>query len=163
MLGAATTKMRQMWLIDAEWIPIKDGNLSALELFLRHYTARESRKIRQFIGPGEKMALITPTADALFCWRKFIDDSGQQGVNCAVFRNESSVLSSHLILKAEAFAWERWPSQRLYTYVDPKKVRSSNPGFCFVAAGWKQCGISKSGKWIFEKMPPRLDTIRPLA
>jgi hypothetical protein len=31
----------------------------------------------------------TGDADALFVWRKFIDDSGQQGVNCAVFRNES--------------------------------------------------------------------------
>ena len=47
------------------------------------------------------MVLINQEATALFVWRKFIDKSGQQGINCAVFRNESGCLSSELIIEAE--------------------------------------------------------------
>lgn len=144
------------------WVPIRDGNLTALALFLRHYTARQQRKIRQFIGPGEKLPLLTKDARALFVWRKFIDDcidartgERQRGVNCAVFRNEGSTaapLSSHLILAAEIEAWSRWPGERLYTYVMPEKIRSCNPGYCFKKAGWRSCGVSGSGKLVLEKL-----------
>lgn len=87
----------------------------------------------------------------MFVWRKFIDDSGQEGVNCAVFRNEGPVLSSELIRQADAIADFVWPRERHYTYVDPKAVRSTNPGFCFVAAGWRKCGMTKGGLLIFER------------
>jgi len=39
---------------------------------------------------------------ALFVWRKFEDDSGQKGINCSIFRNESDILSSDLIREADA-------------------------------------------------------------
>jgi hypothetical protein len=107
-----------------------------------------------FVGPGEKMLLMTTDGRALFVWRKFISGDGQQGVNCAVFRNESDVLSSELILEAEQLAWNRWPGERLYTYVNAKAIQSSNPGFCFLKAGWKRCGITKVNKLvILEKYP----------
>jgi hypothetical protein len=99
------------------------------------------------------MVLLTPGGDALFIWRKFKDDSGQQGVNCAAFRNESELLSSDLITEAMGLAWVRWPGQRLYTYIDPKRVRSTNPGYCFLAAGWHKWGTTKNGKLILEALP----------
>jgi hypothetical protein len=37
------------------------------------------------------------------------------------------------------------------TYVDRKKVRSSNPGFCFLAAGWRRCGTTRSGLEVLER------------
>jgi hypothetical protein len=74
---------------------------------------------------------------ALFVWRKFIDASGQQGVNCAVFRNEGGVLSSLLIRESCAIAWARWPGERLYTYVNPRVVHGD--GACFKHAGWRKC------------------------
>ena len=43
-----------------------------------------------------------------------------------------------------AAAWRRWPGARFYTYVNPRRVRSVNPGFCFKAAGWRLCGITKT-------------------
>jgi hypothetical protein len=89
------------------------------------------------------MVLLTPDDKALFVWRKFISGDGQQGVNCAVFRNESAARSSDLIRAAQAMAWERWPGSRLYTYVNPRKIRSNNPGCCFIKAGWKRCGMTK--------------------
>lgn len=138
------------------WIHIKDGNPSAMSLFCRHYTARQRRKVYQFVGPGEKEVLMTADAKALFVWRKFISDAGETGVNCAVFRNEGSDAgrSSDLILAADRIAWQRWPGERLYTYVDACKVRPKrDPGRCFLKAGYRQCGATKSGKLIFEKLP----------
>jgi len=63
-------------------------------------------------------------------------------------------LSSELIRAAEVFAWDRWPGQRLYTYVNPRKVQSRNPGYCFLMAGWRKCGVTKTRRLIiFEKCP----------
>jgi hypothetical protein len=138
----------------ATWMQVKDGNPTAMSIFLRHYTAKQKRKVYQFVGPGEKMVLLTPDVRALFVWRKFIDDcEGQYGVNCAVFRNEGSERSSDLIRAAVDVARLRWPIERLYTYVDGTRVKSSNPGWCFIAAGWRVCGRTRSGLRILEILP----------
>jgi hypothetical protein len=139
------------------WICVKDGNPSGLALYKRHYSARkyaDGRSPKLFCGPGEKIVLLTPEHDALFVWRKFIDASGQRGVNCAVFRNESPRLSSDLILDAMRLAWDRWPGERLYTYVNPRKICSRNAGYCFFMAGWQKCGTTKGGLRILDRYPP---------
>lgn len=128
------------------WCECRDGDEAARALFQKHYSYkphRDGRKPKLFVGPGEKMVLITECAQALFVWRKFKSDNNQQGVNCAVFRNETGILSSLLILDAETVAHRRWPGQRFYTYVNPRRIRSSNPGACFKKAGWRQCGTTK--------------------
>jgi hypothetical protein len=137
------------------WCAAKDGDEYGRHLFHRHYSRRvyrDGRKPKLFCGPGFKLVLISPKEDALFVWRKFKDDSGQQGINCAIFRNESNQLSSAMILEAERIAWARWPGERFYTYVKASKVRSCNPGYCFICAGWRRCGMTKSGLLILEKV-----------
>jgi hypothetical protein len=127
------TKMPNWWLTT-------DGDRACLEMYERHYSCYEYKdaRIRKlFVGPGEKVVLRTWRGDAFFVWRKFIDDSGQVGVNCAAFRNESGILSSRLIREAEAVAGCLWPNMRRYTYVDSEAVRSGLPGNCFLLAGWK--------------------------
>lgn len=89
----------------------------------------------------------------MFVWKKFIDASGQQGVNCSIFRNESKYKASLLIRQADAIANFCWPGERHYTYVDARRIRSKNPGCCFKAAGWKPCGNTKSGLLILEFNP----------
>jgi hypothetical protein len=112
-----------------------------------------------FVGPGEKEVLVTPDAGALFVWRKFKDDAvpPQKGVNCAVFRREWGALSSTLIRAAEKIAWERWPNERLYTYVNANKAnkvrRKRDYGRCFLRAGWRRDGMTKTGLLIFHKLP----------
>jgi len=138
------------------WIPTKDGDARARWLFERHYSHYlygNGRQSKLFVGPGEKLVLLSPKCDALFVWRKFRSANGQEGVNCAVFRNESNVLSSLLIIDAERIASIKWPTEhRFYTYVNPSAVRSSNPGCCFKCAGWHFCGLTKIRKLlIFEK------------
>jgi hypothetical protein len=139
------------------WFAVKDGNAVARSIFNRHYSRHfytDGRKPKLFVGPGEKMVLLTPDGTALFVWRKFISADGQQGINCAIFRNEGEVLSSELILEAEQLAWSRWPGERLYTYVSSAKIKSVNPGYCFKIAGWKDCGMTKVNKLtILEKYP----------
>jgi len=125
------------------WYLTKDGDRTALALYERHYSCHhyaDGRRRTLFAGPGEKIVLRTGDGDALFVWRKFIDASGEDGINCAVFRNEGPFLSSELIRQADAIAAFVWPRKRHYTYVDPRAVRSSNPGFCFMAAGWRKTG-----------------------
>ena len=95
------------------------------------------------MGPGEHLVLMTMDALALFVWRKFRDASGQQGINCAIFRNEGPIRSSELVLEADALAWGKWPGQRLYTYVNAGKIQSPNPGYCFKKAGWHYVGQTK--------------------
>lgn len=137
------------------WWQVRDGDASAVALFGRHYSRRiyaDGRNVRLIVGPGEKLVLITADARALFAWRKFISDDGQQGVNCAIFRNEGHhLLASELIQAADAVAWKRWPGERHYTYVNPGRIRSSNPGYCFKMAGWRLCGETKSGLHILER------------
>lgn len=137
----------------SHWYQFKDGHPGALALYERHYSAyqyADGRERKLFMGPGEKLVLLTRGEDALFAWRKFVDDSGQQGVNCAVFRNESATLSSELIREAMAIAWLRWPGERLYTYVNGAAIESTNPGYCFIQAGWKRAGTTKGGLVILE-------------
>lgn len=127
------------------WIPVRDGNPTCAAMYDRHYSRNPaSRGNRRVVGPGERMVLLTPCARALLVWRKFISKDQQDGVNCAIFRNEGAGQSSDLIRAAMALAWQRWPGQRLYTYVNPRRVLSANPGYCFKRAGWRLCGITKT-------------------
>jgi hypothetical protein len=128
----------------------------ARELFDRHYSRKhyaDGRMPKLFVGPGEKAVLVTETYDAIFVWRKFISGDGQQGVNCSVFRNESSILSSRLILEAESIARERWGDTRFFTYVNPRAIRSTNAGACFKHAGWTVCGQTKWNKLLILEKP----------
>jgi hypothetical protein len=141
----------QPFLFGDGWIPVLDGNDSARAIFHRHYSYRpyaDGRAPKLIVGPGGKLVLLWHDARALFIWRRFISGDGQQGINCAVFRNEGGVRSSDLIREADAIADKRWPGERHYTYVNPRKIRSANPGYCFLMAGWRRCGVTKHNRLV---------------
>jgi len=143
---------------DPAWWLTKDGDKSCLALYDRHYSANryaDGRVRTQFVGPGENIVLRTASADAVFVWRKYIDDTipKQHGVECAVFRNEGTILSSELVRQADAIADRVWVGERHYTKVRPAAVRSANPGYCFIRAGWRRCGFTKGGLLILERIP----------
>lgn len=144
--------------IYGRWFACSAADPRVVGIYSRHYSARGGATRREqwlqrgITAPGEQMVLLTSYSDALFVWtrEKFRHD-GQTGINCAVFRNESAALSSDLIREADDLAWQRWPSEtRHFTYVDGSKVRSANPGYCFIKAGWRRCGHSKGGLLILE-------------
>lgn len=139
----------QPFLIGNGWIEVRDGNDSVRAVFDRHYSRyhyADGRQPKLFVGPGEKTVLLHSSGLAIFAWRKFESADGQQGINCAFFRNEGAGLSSLLIEAADRIADERWPGERHYTYVNPRKVASLNPGYCFLQAGYRRCGITKRRK-----------------
>jgi len=152
------------------WVTL-DGDLDCMDLHARHYSRYEyadGRDRKLFVGPGDKLVLRTQRGDACWVWRKFVDDcidqrtgERQQGVNCAVFRNESQHLSSSLVRQADAIADLVWTDSRHYTYVDPEEVASTNPGYCFICAGWRRCGMTKSGLIVLERVMPNGASKRP--
>ena len=143
-------------LLDEPWVGVKDGDHRALGLHLRHYSSRGRRRDapRQFVGPYEHMVLLSPTQDAVFTWvRPRYRSDAETGVCCSLFRNEGSARSSELIRAAMVRAWERWPGERLYTFVDPREVASPNPGYCFKVAGWRYVRTTPKGLHVLEAQP----------
>ena len=161
--------------VSEHWCAVRDGDVQALELFRRHYSCQNpARKLlggnfSRFAGQGKPIILLSLDADALFVWRKEVFRlDKQEGVNCSVFRNEGRVLSSLLIREAMVLAWERWPDDRLFTFVDAEKTgggrssrrgrgRRSAPGQCFLHAGWTLLdeGTKNHGHRILEVRPTR--------
>jgi hypothetical protein len=161
-------------LTGAHWRITKDGDEAAFAMFRRHYSCDPMRNQtsfwphaadKQFVGPGEKLVLMTEDGRALYAFRaeRFRMD-GQLGINCAVFRNEGSChgRASELIQTADQMAWSRWPGQRIFTFVDATKVRRKrDPGRCFIRAGYKHCGQTATGKLIFERLPKTPEILNP--
>lgn len=150
------------WVGDGAWLAVNRNDPRAFGLYRRHYSFKKGARWRRrgntnVTGSGETMVLLTPECDALFIWLHNVVErlDKQDGVNCAVFRNEGDVLSSELIREADALAWARWPTYaRHFTYVDPGEVRRKrDPGRCFRKAGWSVCGTSATGKVILERWP----------
>ncbi len=166
--------MIQPYLVGDGWIEMKDGDESCRSIFDRHYSRRvyaDGRKPKQFVGPGVKKVLMLANGQGLFAWRKHISDDGQTGVNCAIFRHEGSeFFASELIRDAVAIARERWwPSERFYTYIDPRKVRPtmcrSHPvwGWCFYKAGWSFVTVGKGGKHVLAlESPQSINAVDPV-
>ncbi len=120
---------------------VNDGDALARSIIERHYSRiwRGKPGAPRFIGPGRKLVLVGVNGGWVFLWResKFRRD-GQTGAECTAFRNESAILSSEIIGWAEE-AWDKtYGTARKYTYVNPRLIRSTNPGFCFIKAGWKR-------------------------
>ena len=129
----------------------------------RHYS-RRTPGARQFMYSGKKLVIRNSEGTILFCWmfpdpEMRMDD--QTGLYCSIFRNESARCSSDVILECEQLAIEKWGGQRMYTFIDPKKLRTIKrrgvefcrlpPGRCFYEAGWYFEGKTKSGKHILVK------------
>lgn len=123
----------------------------------RHYS-RQQPGTPQFTPPGQTIALILPAfwpyrALAGWVWHrpmlgKAKRMDGYDGFyNCSFFRNESDILSSELIKEAILWALDEWrlPIEGYDTYVNPAKIRSTNPGYCYLKAGWQKNGWSKDG------------------
>lgn len=156
-------------MVAGNWLSVKRTDERAFALYREHYSAKKNAAYRRkgnfnVAGPAQTMVLITEDCAALFVWiRNTVERLDHQaGVNCSVFRNDgrgsARMSSSELIREADALAWDRWPGERHFTYVDPAEIRSvqvmgKEPGQCFLAAGWRPCGTSAEGKAILEILP----------
>ena len=150
--------------LDGCWYVVRDGDARALGIYTRHYSAQKARgpyrivpigNRARFVGSGEKLLLLSADCTAIFAWRKLrYRKDGQTGVECMAFRKEGPGLASQMIEEAVTYAWTRWPGERLFTFIDPRKIASPNPGYCFKQAGFTYCGTSRKRQLhVLERWP----------
>lgn len=127
------------------WLVVPKGDDSCRQLADRHYS-RQTVGSPQFTRPGHNLVLRTALGNAVWVTWSGVRDDGLQAWECTIFRNESDHLSSDMIraaVTATIGTWGQPPPDGIITYVDASKVRSTNPGYCFKAAGFRRIGKSK--------------------
>lgn len=139
---------------------------AALPLADRHYN-RQKPGSPQFVPPGRCVVLLSVCGRALWVtswpfaeWVKH--RWGGAWVN-SLFRNEGAGLSSELIVEALAATraiWPAVPDLGLVTFVDPEEIRSTNPGFCYLKAGFERDGTTQGGLLAFRMRPERMPLAR---
>ena len=127
--------------LEGRWQTRKRSDPIVNALADRHYSRRRPGAGR-VAGPGPAIVLLTTDERAV--WVSTAPEFNQDGLDvwrCSIFRNEGAGLSSELILEAMAVTSDLWadrprPADGWRTWVDRRRVASSNPGDCFLKAGW---------------------------
>jgi hypothetical protein len=137
----------------------------AVRLADRHYS-RQKVGSPQFMKAGSCCVFYarTETGEAVWgtSWQLVVKHQWPGAWECAIFRNEGAGRSSDLIRQAVAATRAHYgepPTPGMITFVDPAKVRDkADPGHCFIIAGFRPCGETKSGLLVLqlacENMPP---------
>lgn len=126
-----------------------------------HYS-RRSPGSKTFTGVGREVVLITEDGCAVWACvqqktparrgtgasrgRAGVEDPNVRWVwRNMLFRNLGPHLSSYLIQQATEATYRHWrekygdlPPARLRTEVDIRAVKSRNPGYCYLMAGWEK-------------------------
>ncbi len=117
-------------------------------------------------SPLFEIVLRNSTGSVVWVWM-FPDPSLRMdcraGFHNTLFRNESSRLSSEIILEAETFAVKKWGAARAWSFIDSRKIRSAHPGYCYLMAGWDyerdasgELVFTKDGKHVIASTPKPL-------
>jgi hypothetical protein len=132
------------------WIESHRAHPASRRIADRHYN-RQKIGSKQFVPPGRCLVLITEDCSALWVtswpFAEYVKHAWAGAWVNSLFRNEGPVLSSDLIRDAVDITRAKWeePPEGMVTFVDSTKVRSTNPGFCYLAAGWSRVGFTKGG------------------
>lgn len=134
---------------------------AALPLADRHYN-RQKPGTPQFVPPGRNLVLL---ADGPALWTsswpyaEFTKHRWAGAWVNSLFRREGGALASTLIRAAVAATRWHWPDVPplgMVTFVDPSKVRSANPGCCYLMAGFERDGTTQGGLLAFRLPPQRM-------
>ncbi len=124
------------------WVRTTRSDAAVRELRSRHYSTFGSTG-RTVGPPGRVLVLRTP--DGLAAWishypRRSLAMDGLDAFRCSLFRNEGPHLSSELIRAAVALTEREWgwAPDGWVTWVEPRKIASGVPGWCFRRAGWRR-------------------------
>lgn len=160
-----------MWLLssssDRRALDVVDG----AGPFLGHgpHYSRRTPGSKTFTGVGQEIVLVTGCGRAVWaCVRQKTPATRGTGASRGrsaiadarvryvwrnmLFRNLGAGLSSDLIRAATAATYVEWqkrygelPQERLRTEIGVREIRSTNPGYCYLMAGWER-GPQKRGK-----------------
>lgn len=135
-----------------------------------HYSRRTPGS-KTFTGVGQEIVLVTDCGRAVWaCVRQKTPAKRGSGASRGregstdnavryvwrnmLFRNLGAGLSSELIRSALSETRQLWverygslPEERLRTEIGVHSIRSTNPGYCYIMAGWEK-GVTKNGKLI---------------
>jgi hypothetical protein len=137
----------------------------------RHYS-RQSIGADGFVPPGRCLVLVTPEGNGLWVtswpFAEYVKHEWGGAWICSIFRNESDRLASDLIRSAVAATRWRWPAVPelgMVTFVDPSKVRRKrDPGRCFLRAGFRRVGVTRTEKLpAFQLLPADMpEAVEPI-
>jgi hypothetical protein len=95
-------------------------------------------------GTGASRGREGQTAPTRYIWRNML------------FRNLGAGLSSNLIREAVDATYREWimrygslPTERLRTEIDINAVRSTNPGCCYLKAGWERDRVVRGKLYLY--------------
>ncbi len=149
------------------WALSHRGSPSAAAMADRHYN-RQSIGSAQFVPPGRCVVLLSRCGKAVWVtswpYAEFTKHEWAGAWVNSLFRNEGAGLSSTLIRAAIAATRAIWepPDLGIVTFVDPTKVRKKrDPGRCYIRAGFKRCGHTKSGLLAFKMLPDAMPEALP--
>lgn len=125
----------------------------------RHYN-RQKIGSAQFVPPG-RCLVLRAAGPALWVtswpFAEFVQHRWPGAWVNSLFRREGGqLLASELIRAAVAATRAHWldvPPLGMVSFVDPEKVASSNPGYCYLMAGFDRDGTTAGGLLAF-RMPP---------
>jgi hypothetical protein len=134
----------------------------------RHYN-RQKVGAKQFVPPGRCVVLRALSGDAAWVtswpFAEYVQHAWAGAWVNSLFRNERAErgLSPVLIRAAVAATravWPEVPELGMVTFVDPTKVRSQNPGCCYLMAGFRRVRdvdgrrmLTKAGLHVFQMLP----------
>lgn len=141
------------------WNEVSKCNKLARAMADRHYSYRplKGRQRGPEVGPpGQKIVMLTLDEKAVWGshrpapWVNIKRSDGIDAWCCFIYRNEGTGVasSSDLIKEAIVITTQRWgiAPEGFLTYVAVDKVQSSNPGYCFLLAGFEPAGYTMSNK-----------------
>ncbi len=151
------------------WILTNRADQEARDIADRHYN-RQKVGAPQFVPPGRCLVLKIHQPQGAFWvtsypYARYVKHAWAGAWVCSAFRNESPHLSSELIREAvaatrwQALTKENWdePDLGMITFVNLAKVKSNNPGFCYLKAGFKRLKEkTKGGLFVLQMLPSEM-------
>lgn len=131
-----------------------DGYLDPVMTDANRY-GEDGKPITRIEDMPPSRSVICPIRYVAWQWPKpGMRKDGQEGFNNTLFHRSERCpyQASDIVLAAEKAVVQHWGENRAYTYVDPEKIQSANPGYCYKVAGWSFVKLSKSKKPLLEKM-----------
>ena len=161
--------MRPMWLLSSSSDPRALAVVDGTGIHSAHgpHYSRRTPGSKTFTGVGQEIVLVTDCGRAVWaCVRQRTPPAAGTGASRGrsgatdtrpryvwrnmLFRNLGAGLSSDLIRAATDTTYLEWvrrygslPTERLRTEIGVRHVRSTNPGYCYLQAGW-ECGPTRN-------------------
>lgn len=139
---------------DPHALSIVDGT-GRFAAFGPHYSRRTPGS-KTFTGVGREVVLVTDDAVWAVVLARPPQGDGRPIWRNNLFRNLGRALSSDLIRSAVESTRRIWlarygelPDAPLRTEVDTTAIRSTNPGYCYICAGWTRRGGRRSLVYLF--------------